>query len=191
RRLCRKAAEGEWEKVKKWIEQRVDVNARCRYLETAIFKAIRLQNEEMVRLLLKSGARLDVENSFGRTPLQQAESHGLTKLVTILKASTTTTTTATTSATKSPTTPAATTTTVTTGVAATTTAKTSTSVATTTTTTTTRTTTTTKPTTVAATNHRVAKTPVLPAATSSGADIPIAAATTASVDTTNMPTTSW
>lgn len=69
------------ERVKQYVEQKHSINKANRYKETALHLA---RTPEMVELLIKGGANVNIENHFGDSPLLQAVyrgNHGLVEML--------------------------------------------------------------------------------------------------------------
>ncbi|MGM0376195.1 MAG: ankyrin repeat domain-containing protein [Bacteroidota bacterium] len=74
--------EGDTSTVKSMLDQgEMDVNKEIGFGTTAIFFALEEDNDEMVRLLLEKGARVDVRDDEGRGPITMAAKEGKNDLV--------------------------------------------------------------------------------------------------------------
>ena len=80
--LCYAAEDGNRAKVDKLLGKGVSANAKDRYEETALAKAARQGNADIVRLLLAHGA--DANANFGSTALIAAASEGRTDVARVL-----------------------------------------------------------------------------------------------------------
>ena len=60
------------------VDAGVNVNAVDEDGDTALHRAARMRSNAVVQLLVEKGARLDVRNNFGETPLMAALGTGLT-----------------------------------------------------------------------------------------------------------------
>ena len=65
------------EAVKLLVDAGVNVNAADEDGDTALHRAVRMRSNAVVQLLVEKGARLDVRNAFGETPLMAALGTGL------------------------------------------------------------------------------------------------------------------
>src|SRR5262245_5974043 len=66
------------ETMKLLLDAGVDVNAADEDGDTALHRAARMRSNPVVQLLVDRGAKLDIKNSFGETPLMAALGTGLT-----------------------------------------------------------------------------------------------------------------
>ena len=83
--LMNAARDGDKEKVKKLIENGVDVNKKDKYGESALVRAVEKNHPEIVEILLKHGAKPNVRFTRGMTtPLLVASINGYDKVVDVL-----------------------------------------------------------------------------------------------------------
>lgn len=66
------------------ISHGADVNLRCANERTALHEAAKLGRQNMVKLMLASGAHPDPQSSYGFTPLALAAQSGHTEIMKIL-----------------------------------------------------------------------------------------------------------
>lgn len=66
------------------ISHGADVNLRCANERTALHEAAKLGRQDMVKLMLVSGAHPDPQSSYGFTPLALAAQCGHTEIMEIL-----------------------------------------------------------------------------------------------------------
>lgn len=79
------ARKGDIQTVKALLDKGVDVNAKWRYDQTALFIAARRGHTELVRLLIDRGAKVDVKDSFyGMTPVIGAAQEGKVEMLKLL-----------------------------------------------------------------------------------------------------------
>ena len=76
---------GQIDTVKRLISQGYDVNEQTELGTSAVFAAVLRNDPEILILLIEAGAKVDVEDCFGRTPLSYAKKHGYTKIIKILE----------------------------------------------------------------------------------------------------------
>ena len=66
------------------ISHGADVNLRCANERTALHEAAKLGRQDMVKLMLVSGAHPDPQSSYGFTPLALAAQSGQTEIMEML-----------------------------------------------------------------------------------------------------------
>ena len=66
------AREGDLEKVKSFIKDGVDINAKAKGGETPLFAAISANKKDVVEFLIAEGADVNAESKWGLTPLHEA-----------------------------------------------------------------------------------------------------------------------
>jgi ankyrin repeat protein len=71
--------------VQQKLDEEWDPNVRNEDGISPILKAAERNDLEMVRVLLKAGASVDVSDIVGDTPLRQAESHGNEEMIKLMK----------------------------------------------------------------------------------------------------------
>ncbi|HEB89904.1 MAG TPA: hypothetical protein ENI85_10070 [Deltaproteobacteria bacterium] len=82
--LAREAKRGNLEKVRELIAAGVDLDARGRGGNTAIYLAAQKGHADVVRALAEAGADVDVDNDFGSTPLHVAARAGHVDVIRVL-----------------------------------------------------------------------------------------------------------
>ncbi len=82
--LAKEAKRGNLEKVRQLIASGVDLDARGRGGNTAIYHAARKGHADVVRALAEAGADVDVDNDFGSTPLHVAARAGHVDVIRVL-----------------------------------------------------------------------------------------------------------
>lgn len=83
--LCNAVVQGDFETVKKMVEFGSDVNEKSNGM-TPLMIASRYNRVEIVELLLKNGANINLKDSKGKTALQHAERSNAKETVAVLKA---------------------------------------------------------------------------------------------------------
>jgi len=83
--FCISIVKGDIETVKKLIELGTDVNEKSNGM-TPLMIASRYNRVEIVELLLKNGANINLKDSKGKTALQHAERSNAKETVAVLKA---------------------------------------------------------------------------------------------------------
>jgi uncharacterized protein len=83
-RLIHAARDGRIVEVRALVRQHVDVNASEADGTTALHWAVRADDVESTRLLLRAGARADISNRYGLAPLALAAANGNPAIVTLL-----------------------------------------------------------------------------------------------------------
>jgi len=83
--LCNAVVQGDFETVKKMVEFGSDVNEKSNGM-TPLMIASRYNRVEIVELLLKNGANINLKDAKGKTALQHAERSNAKETVAVLKA---------------------------------------------------------------------------------------------------------
>ncbi|XP_035664097.1 death-associated protein kinase dapk-1-like [Branchiostoma floridae] len=78
------AQDGDVEKVRRWLEEGLDVNTKDYYGDTGLYEACKKDHDKVVALLIKNGADLNVTNKDGFTGLYVACRGGYDKVVELL-----------------------------------------------------------------------------------------------------------